>query len=352
MENKFDLAEIEKTFTEYKSGKVFDGVVVIKREDGVIFNIGGKNDAFIKKEDFDNYDDVKIGERFKVIITKNRNEEGFIEASKKDADSQILGTQNAEKLKLGSKFSFVVTGVSHDGITSKMGEYKILVPNDEVSNRQIFNLKSLVGKQFDAVVTEYNKEEKSIIASIKLLQNQIKEQNETMFWNSIFINKIVQGKVSKILPYGIFVDVDGVSCFAHISNLSYTRINTPADVVKEGDVLSFKVIELDRENKKVALGLKQLQKNPKELAIEELVEENVYDGEVIKILAFGAIVKLENGATGLLHISNATEKNDKKIYEIVKLNEKVKVKVIQIDKENQKVSFALVRWLSSPFMLT
>ena len=343
MENKFDLEEIEKTFASYKSGKMYDGVVVAKRADGVIFNIGGKNDAFIEKEDFENFEEIKIGERFKVIITEKKNGEGFIVASKSLADNQIIGTQNAEKLKLGSKFSFVVTGVNQDGLISRMGEFAVLVPENEISSRPIHNLKGLVNKQFEAVVTEYNREQKSIIASIKLLQEQVKEQAETMFWSSIFINKVVTGKVKKILPYGIFVDVDGVDCFAHISNLSYGRISSPSEVVKEGQTLSFKVIELDRENKKVALGLKQLQKSPKEIAMEDLQEGELYDGEVVKLLAFGAIVKLENGATGLLHISNATEKNDKNIYEIVKNGDKVKVRVIQIDQENQKVSFALVK---------
>lgn len=343
MENKFDLETIEKTFADYKNGKMYDGVVVTKREDGVIFNIGGKNDAFIKSEDFDDFDEVKIGERFKVIITNKKNEEGFIEASKRLADNQIIGTQNAEKLRLGSKFSFVATGANQEGLTSKMGEYIVFVPENEVSNRPIHNLKGLINKQFEAVVTEYNRDQKSIIASIKLLQNQEKEQAETMFWSSIFINKIVNGTVKKILPYGIFVDVDGVDCFAHISNLSYERISSPSEILKEGDKLKFKVIELDRENKKVALGLKQLQKSPKEIAMEELSEGEIYEGEVIKLLAFGAIIKLSNGATGLLHISNATEKNDKNIYEIVKVGDKVKVQVIQIDQENQKVSFKLVK---------
>lgn len=343
MENKFDLEAIEKTFADYKNGKMYDGVVVTKREDGVIFNIGGKNDAFIKSDDFDDYDEVKIGERFKVIITNKKNEEGFIEASKRLADNQIIGTQNAEKLRLGSKFSFVATGANQEGLTSKMGEYVVFVPENEISNRPIHNIKGFINKQFEAVVTEYNRDQKSIIASIKLLQNQEKEQAETMFWSSIFINKIVNGTVKKILPYGIFVDVDGVDCFAHISNLSYDRISSPSEILKEGDQLKFKVIELDRENKKVALGLKQLQKSPKEIAMEELSEGEVYDGEVIKLLAFGAIIKLTNGATGLLHISNATEKNDKNIYEIVKVGDKIKVQVIQIDKENQKVSFKLVK---------
>ena len=340
--SNFNIDEIEKTFASYKKGQMFDGVVVVKRSDGVIFNIGGKNDAFIPADDFDSFEDVKIGERFKVVITKQKNEEGLIEASHRDAENLLVGTQNALKLRLGSKFSFVPTGVDH-GLISKLGEFSVFVPAGEVSTRFVHDLKIFVGKQCNALVTEYDKENKKIIASIKLLEEQEKEQAETMFWSSIFINKVVFGKVKKILPYGIFVDVDGVDCFAHISNLSYNHISSPSEVVSVGEELSFKVIELDRENKKVALGLKQLQKSPKEIAMESLQEGEIYDGEVSKILAFGAIVKLENGATGLLHISNATEKNDKNIYEIVKLGDKIKVQVIQIDRDNQKISFKLVR---------
>ena len=341
MDSKFNLEEIEKTFTKYKKGQIFDGVVVSKREDGVIFNIGGKNDAIIPAEDFDNFDEVKIGERFKVLITNPKNEEGLIEASKREALNQIIGTQNAEKLRLGSKFSFVVTGSDH-GLNSKLGDYLVFVPASEVSEKYIHNFRDLVGKQFEAVVTEYDKQNKKIIASIKLLKQQEKQQAETLFWSSVFINKVVEGKVKKILSYGIFVDVEGVDCFAHISNLSYDKISSPSEILKEGDVLNFRIIELDKDNKKIALGLKQLQESPREKAIKELVEGEVYTGEVIKILAFGAIIKLENQATGLLHISNATEKSDKNIYEIVKLNDKVNVKVLSLDIENQKVSFGLI----------
>ena len=97
MEDKFDLSAIEKTFTSYKKGTMFDGVVVMKRDDGVIFNIGGKNDAFIDKEDFDDYESVKIGDRFKVMIVSRNNEEGMIEVSKRKADELVKANQNASK---------------------------------------------------------------------------------------------------------------------------------------------------------------------------------------------------------------------------------------------------------------
>lgn len=342
MENeKFDIEAIEKTFAHYKKGQTFDGIVVIKRENGCIFNIGGKNDAFLPKEEVDDYDNLKIGDRFKVIITSNKNEDGMLEVSKTKADNQILATQNAGKLKLGSKFSFVVANANGEGLYSKMGEYSIFVPYAEMS-RTTHDPKRAVGKQFEATVTEIDKENKSIVASIKLLEDSEKEKVENLFWSSIFINKIVKGRVKKILNYGAFVDVNGVDCFLHISNMSYNHISNPSEVLKEGEEYTFKVIELDRDNKKVALSYKALLESPRLIAIKELHVGAIYKGIVVKILKFGAIVKLENGATGLLHVKNATSENNKQIYEIIKLDQKVEVEVIEKNEEDERVSFKLV----------
>ena len=341
-EEKFDLEAIERTFTKYQKGQMFDGVVVIKRENGCIFNIGGKNDAFLPASEVEDYENLKIGDRFKVIILNSKNDDGMLEVSKSLADSQVLATQNANKLKLGSKFTFVGTHANHDGLYSKMGEYEIFIPAEEISVTTR-DIRRAVGKQFEAVVTEISRENKKIIASIKMLETQIKEKNESLFWSSVFINKIVNGKVKKILDYGAFVEVGGIDCFIHISNLSHTRISHPSEVIKEGQELAFKVIEVDRENKKVALSLKALQESPKLIAIKELLVGEQYEGTVIKILTFGAIIKLENGATGLLHINNATEANNKQIYEIVKLDQKVTVEVIDKNEQEEKVSFKLIK---------
>ncbi len=341
MDEKFDMSAIDRTFTSYKQGQMFDGVVVIKRADGCIFNIGGKNDAFLPREEADDYDNIKIGDRFKVIIIKSKNEDGMLVVSKDRADNIILATQNANKLKLGSKFSFVVSDAKRDGLYSKMGEYQIFIPIDQIS-ATTRDTKKAIGKQFEATVTEINRENKSIVASIKLLEDKIKETNETLFWNSIFINKVVRGKVKKIVSYGAFIDVGGVDCFIHVSNLAYNHVSNVGDVLKEGEEYNFKVIEVDRENKKVALSFKALQQSPRLIAIKELHEGAIYKGKVIKILQFGAIIKLENGATGLLHIKNATDKNNKQIYEIVKLDDQVEVEVISKNEEDQKVSFKLI----------
>ena len=340
MNEKFDLQAIDKTFTSYKKGQAFDGVVVLKREDGVIFNIGGKNDAFIPKDDFEDFAQVKIGDRFEVVITNQKNEEGLIEASKSLGDALKIANQNAQSLRLGSKFSFVPTGVGN-GLLSKMGEYSIVIPFDQVSENYVKNFQSLVGKQMEAVVTEIDKENKQIVASVKLLQEQTRVAIEKNFWNIIFINKIVKGKVERVLPYGAFVSVEGFDCFVHISNIAYEKIDKVEDVLKVGQEYQFRVIKIDKENKKVELSRKALLEDPKVTRIKELVVGSIYDGEVIKLLQFGAIVKLENGATGLLHISNCTENKTKKIYELVKVGDKIRVEVLSKNEEEQKVSFKL-----------
>ncbi len=341
MSENFNLDLIDKTFTSYKKGQAFDGVVVQKTDAGCIFNIGGKNDAFIPADDFEDFAGLKIGDRFSVVITKSKNEEGLIEASKSLADALKMANQNAASLRLGSKFSFVVTAVGEGGLVSRMGDFQIVIPFDEVSAVALKNHHKYVGRQMEAVVTEIDKEAKRIVGSVKLLQEQTRVAIENNFWNSIFINKIVRGKVARIMPYGAFVNVDGVDCFLHISQISYERLEKVEDALSIGDERQFKVIGLDRENKKVELSLKALQKDPKQSRIEELVVGQVYDGEVVKLLQFGAIVKVENGATGLLHISNATDDRTKKIYEIVKVGDRVQVEVIAKDEEQAKVSFAL-----------
>ena len=280
---KFDINLINDTFTNYKKGQMFDGVIVIKRENGCIFNIGGKNDAFLPREEADDYDELKIGDRFKVIITNYKNEDGMIEVSKSMADNQILATQNANKLKLGSTFTFVVSQGNREGLYSKMGEYSIFVPIGEISNKTRDPQKA-EGKQFEATVTEIDKANKKIVASIKLLEDQTLKNIEELLWKSIFINKIVTGKVKKILNYGAFVTVNGVDCFLHISNISYKKLDNPSEIIEEGKEYNFKVIEVDRENKKVALSLKALEESPKAKAIKELSVGKTYHGVVLKIL--------------------------------------------------------------------
>lgn len=338
---KFNMDSISQTLAEYKKNSIYEGIVIAKREDGVIFNIGGKSDSFISRNDFENYDDVKIGDRFKALVLGSKTEEGMIEVSKSQAEDIISGSIKAEALKVGSTFTFVVNGYNDYGLVSRLGSYKIIVPKEHVE-KHVHHLGYYKSKQVEAIVIERNAEHNEIIASIRMLKEQIKENAENLFWSAAFLGKKVDGTITKILPYGAFVDVNGIDAFLHISDMSYKRINKPDEVIKLGETYEFRIIKLDKDNKKVSVGLKQNNQDPRIAAIKELKFSEVYDGEVVKILPFGAIIQLEISAVqGLLHISDATEKTDRRIYEIVKLGDKVKVGVKSISEDNTKVSFRL-----------
>ena len=338
---QFNLDTVEQTFTKYKINQIVDGVVVEKREDGVIFNIGGKLDAFIPKSDFKDYSLVKAGERFKGAISALKNENGMIEVSKAKADNFLIDNLEANELKIGKTFTFVVTGFNQDGATSSLGEYKIFVKKDEVSTKPFKTLKQFLNKRIEAIVTDFDKENKFITASATMLENRVKQNIELAFWNSVFVNKLVSGTVVKELPFGVLVNVNGVMCFCHISQISHKRISKATDVLHIGNEYTFKVLEVDRENKKVSLTYKQLQPSEKQQKLSALKVGSEVKGKVTSLLEFGAIVEIDENLTGLLHVSDASAVYGTFIKDIVSRGEVLDVIIKSVDAEKGKLSLAL-----------
>ena len=343
MNKIFTMEEIDKTFTQYKLNEIIEGVVVATKEDGLVFNLGGKQDAFIPANECFDFKNKKMGDRFKVVIINKHDSEGNIIASEKLATELELGNQNAKNIKVGTEFSCVITNILGNGnLKSNLGQYTIIIPHDEISAFKQINPKHYLSKQVNVVATEIDLENKTIYASIKIREEKIRDANENMFWRSVFINKIVEGTVKKILPFGAFVEVGGVNCLLHISDVSYSKVNSVADVLEIGKTYNFKVIKIDKENKRVNLGYKQLQESLKSKLLKQIEIGQHLEARVVKILPFGAILKTNDGLEGLLHIKNATEDRRLKIHQIVKLEEKVNVYVKKIDLENEKVEFAII----------
>ncbi len=340
-ETKFNMKAIDSTFTKYSPKQVVNGFIVQKRQDGAIVNIGGKNDAFISKDEFDCFDDVKLGDSFDCMIINMKNENGFIEVSKRIAESFIDGEKVASKIKVGSKFSCVIDEVTRAGLKSKLGDFSIFIPASQVSSKSYVSMDSMKNQRIEVAAIEVDADKKNIIASKRILEEEVDRENSDNFFRAVFENKIVVGTVKKIMPYGAFVDVDGVDCFVHISEVSYERVNNIEDVLKVGQKYPFKVISVDRVEKKVGLSYKQTQPKPSQVLISKYQVGEIVEGEVIKLLAFGAIIKLENGATGMLHISKATTQERKSIHEIVHVGDKLQVEIIEKDEERNRLSFAI-----------
>lgn len=260
MDTKFNMEEIEKTITNYSKRQLTQGIVISVKENGLIFNLGGKLDAFIPKDEVEEFESFKIGDRFSVVILGGRSEDGLILASQRKAAQIEFEGQSAREIKLGCAFSCIISSVTDSGaLISKMGDYEITIPEDDICSYRKVNPKTFLNRKVEAIATEIYSDEKKIKASIKILEDKTKEESEQVFWRTNFINKIVEGTVKRFVPYGAFVDVGGVSCLLHISNISYSRINSPSEVLEIGKKYKFKILQMDRDNKKVSLGFKQLQ---------------------------------------------------------------------------------------------
>ncbi len=338
---KFNIEEIEKTWAQYKKDEIFDGVVVSKTSDGLIFNIGGKSDAYIEKEDVFNFAETKIGDRFKVCVLGTKTDDGLIKCSKTLAEELLCESEKAEKLKIGSLFNFTISAFRQNYYVGKIGQYSVSIPADQID--VVFrNFNQYIGKKVEAIVTALNKTEKLICATRKTLLEQQREEIEGNFFKNNFLNKVVLGKVEKVLPYGAFVSVEGFLSFIHISDLDYKKVENVGDYLEVGKEYNFRIIKIDIDEKKVNLGLKQLIQNPKLEMFKKLKEGQFYNGTIVKMLAFGAVVKLDNlDVEGLLHISDASDSTDKRINEIVQIGKQYNVKVVRVDLDKQKVNFGL-----------
>lgn len=354
MDEKFDLNSIDRTFTRFRIGEKVQATVVGSLKNGLLLNIGGKKDGFIpfSQEESNAIENLKEGDSFEAIIVNTRDDSGAVVISKAKADMLKVGNEQVNGLKVGDEVSLVIVNHSKFGLISNLGSFEVFIPASQISIRHIDNnFENYVNKQLKAVVLEIDLLSKKIVASIKAFEENEKHDKETAFWQAIFENKIVTGKVVRFTDFGAFVDVNGVDCLVHNSEVSWDKIKSAGDVLELEKTYNFRVIKCDRENKRVALSFKALQENPMLEKIRALKIDQIVSGEVKKILPFGAIIGFSDDLEGLLHIKEASHFYVKNIYEVAKVGQKLELKIIDIDENNGKVSLSLKAMQQEPEVL-
>lgn len=344
MDEKFDLDSIDKTFTRFKVGAKVEATVVAKLKSGLLVNIGGKKDGLIPFCDEENnaIKDVNVGDSFEAIIVNTKDESGAVVLSKQKADDLRVGNEIASTLAVGNETELIITSVTKAGLVSKLGTFEVFIPYSQISYGRVDNnLQNYVNKQFKAIVLEIDLIRHKIVASIKAYEEHEKLSAEEAFFSSIYENKVVTGKVVRFTDFGAFVNIGGVDCLCHNSEVSYEKNKKASDVLELDKSYEFKVIKLDKENKKVSLSYKALQQNPIIEKLKAYKVGDVVNGEVKKILPFGAIVSFGDGLEGLLHVKEASHFYIRNVYEVAKVGQKMDFKIIEIDPESNKVSLSL-----------
>ena len=323
----------EGELTLYKKGQEKIVRVLSANEEGVDVDFGGKKDGFIPKEeavaDGEEYDpnNFKAGDELKAIVINTGNKEAVI-FSKKASDKKIKELKECEEILKGSEFQATIEKAVPGGLLSKMGPYTIFVPGSQIKMGYARDLEKYVGKtlrlrMIPAKPSKEGEEEqparingKRIVASQRVILEEEKQAREEKFWAEVVQGAVVKGKVKRFTSFGAFVNVNGKDCLAHISDLSWYKIDSPAEVLEINKTYDFVVLKTCRENDQVSLGFKQLQKKPYEVAFEELPVGTVIKGVVERVFPYGAFVSIKKGVDGLIPVSeishewvkNATEK--------------------------------------------
>lgn len=337
--------------TPYKRGQLLTVKIVSAKDEGVYVSVSGKGEILVEKSELDceEYDRAayaeKVGESIDVMVVDIKPVKLSEKAVKKVKEEEAL----LKDIEEGKEFSVVCTGFNKGGLTAELGTYAVFVPAREIRAGYVKELDKMVGKKLRLKMLEIRKERrKEIIASQRVIleaekaaREAAKAEKEAAFFDSINVGDVVEGKVERVTSFGAFVSVKGFDCLAHISDLSWTGVKEVTDVLEIGKTYQFKVLKIDRENKKVSIGYKQLQPRPWDTAAERYAEGDIVHGKVVRIVPFGAFVELEKGIDGLVHVSQISHEWLENPTSVLTIGEEVDAKVLAFDPEAHKITLSI-----------
>jgi small subunit ribosomal protein S1 len=330
-------------------GGVRRGRVVDIQGDDIFVDMGGKSQGLLPALQFEDEPLPSIGQMVEVTITGYDASEGLLVLSRKGAVQAATWASLEEGMIVEGR----VTGHNKGGLELVIDGIKAFMPISQIDRLRIESeeLPGYVNKRLRCEVTDVRRDEQQVIVSRRnVLDREAAEEAKRKF-ETLVEGQIVSGLVKTIMPYGAFVDIGGTDGLLHVKDMSFTRVEKPEDVVKTGQRLEVMILRIDRDAKKISLGLKQVMPDPWADAQNKWPVDAMVSGRVTRIEGFGAFVELEPGVEGLVPISEMSfEKRIKHPSEVVKSGDVVKVRVLNVDLERRRIGLSLKRVGDDPWM--
>ena len=338
----------DATITHFEEGEVVSGTVVRIDKDEVLLDIGWKSEGVIPSHELsirrsvDPADEVSLGEAVDALVLTKEDAEGRLILSKKRARFEKAWRKIEAAAESGEPVEGVVIEVVKGGLILDLGVRGFL-PASLVDIRRVHNLEEFTGQTIECKVIELNRSRNNVVLSRRaVLEDERKEVREQIL-TRLQPGQIVEGKVSNIVDFGAFVDLEGIDGLIHISEISWSHVNHPSEVLKIGETVEVKVLDIDRDRQRISLGLKQTQEDPWQTVLNSYGPGSSLSGKVTKVVAFGAFVEIVPGVEGLVHISELAEHHVETPGEVVQPGEEVRVKILEIDEERRRISLSIKR---------
>jgi len=345
-DDKIMMEEALKEFENISNGNIVKGTVVNMTAEEVFVDIGYKSEGVIPLKEFQGIEQTpKVGDEIKVLVKRLDDPRGNVRVSYRDAISKAVWEEIIDAEKNNTPLEFKITGKNKGGYEAKYkGIVDCFMPRSQVAERE-----DVMGMTLKAVILEMNRKNKKVVISSRKLADEKKEQA----FEDIFSDKnegdLVRGKVSRLKDFGAFVDFGGVEGLLHVKDMSWGRINKVEDFIHVGDEIEALILSINKEKKKISLGLKQKTPEPWTIVPEKYNEGDVIDGVVKNLTDYGAFVEIIPGLEGLLHVSDISWKKVGKPSQVLKPGENVKVKILSINNEEKKISLGIRQLTSDPW---
>ncbi len=338
----------DATMVSFKEGDVVSGKVVRIDQDEVLVDIGYKSEGVIPSNELsirksvDPGDEVSLGEDVDALVLTKEDQEGRLILSKKRARFEKAWRRIEAAAESGEPVEGTVIEVVKGGLILDLGVRGFL-PASLVDIRRVHNLDEFMGEKLECKVIELNRSRNNVVLSRRAVLEEERKEVREQILGRLQPGQIVDGKISNIVDFGAFVDLDGIDGLIHISELSWSHVNHPSEVVGIGDTVRVKVLDIDRDRQRISLGLKQTQEDPWQRVVDSHQTGDVLEGKVTKVVAFGAFVEILPGVEGLVHISELADHHVENPSEVVEPGTELKVKILEVDEERRRLSLSIKR---------
>ena len=346
---------LNESFKENENSKVVTGTVVRITPTEVFVDVPGRKQTGVVAFDdlsSDNIskceDVVSVGDEIQLVIMKTDDQDGVLKLSKRLFDAvkgweDIVAAKEADEILEGQ-----VTAVIRGGVLVSAKGTRVFVPASLTGVPRNQDLSVLKDTTVKFKIIDINPSRRRAVGSIKVVTDAERKEKQEALWATLKEGDKVKGTVKSLTSYGAFVDLGGIDGMIHISELSWSRIKHPSEVVNVGDVVEVTIKSLDEETKKISLGFKNIEDNPWEILKRDYPVGSVVDAKIVSFATFGAFANILPTVDGLIHISQISWDRIKTPQDVLKVGDVVKAKIIDIDFDKKRVSLSMKELLDKP----
>jgi small subunit ribosomal protein S1 len=336
------------TMQPFEEGEVVTGNVVRIDKDEVLVDIGYKSEGVIPanelsiRKSVDPQDEVSLGEEVDAIVLIKEDPDGRLIMSKKRARFEKAWRRIETAAESGQPVEGTVIEVVKGGLIIDLGVRGFL-PASLVDIRRVPNLDEYMGTKIETKVIELNRSRNNVVLSRRAVLEEERKEVRQQILDRLQPGLVVEGQISNIVDFGAFVDLDGIDGLIHISELSWSHVNHPSEILNIGDTVQVKVLDIDRDRQRISLGLKQTQEDPWQRIVDTYNINDELEGKVTKVVTFGAFVEILDGVEGLVHISELAAFHVESPREVVHPGDHIRVRILEIDSERRRLSLSAKR---------